>query len=215
MERHVIFHNLLLSILNGVCVATASAANGRGSKKDNTKQSTLFGLPAVSVPEKTAKRARNKGGAVPSEDVRATEPDTSESQDVEMVESQSTEDLTSGSTTLDSQQDSQATEVVTQLEVRFFPVLHLKIMQTTHRKETVPSPLTGLRRHPQWDKIFQMRYLPAEADCIYTVLLHSVMFRPPQHIYIQIWIGINQIFIPDLIPLVGYERVYVQLLLTS
>lgn len=172
MERHVISHDLLLSILNGVYVATASAANGRGPKKDNTKQSTLFGLPAVSVPEKTAKRARNKGGAVRSEDVRATEPDTSESQDVEMVESQSTENVTSGSTVVDSQQESQATEVVTQIEVRFLPVLHPKIMQTTRRKETVPSPLTGLRRHPRWDKIFQMSYLPAETDCICTVLSH-------------------------------------------
>lgn len=96
--------------------ATASAANGRGSKKDNTKQSTLFGLPAVPAPEKTAKRARNKGGAVPSEDVRSTEPDTSESQDIDMVESQNTGDLASGSTVVDSQQESQATEVVTQVE---------------------------------------------------------------------------------------------------
>lgn len=153
-------------ILNRVSVATASAANGRGPKKDNTKQSTLFGLPVVPAPEKTAKRARNKGGAVPSEDVRATEPDTSESQDIEMVESQITEDLASGSTAVDSQRESQATEVMTQVEVRFFPVLRLRIIQTTRRTETVPSPLTGLKRHPRWDKIFQMRYLPAEAECI-------------------------------------------------
>ena len=99
-------------------LATASAANGRGPKKDNTKQSTLFGLPAVSVPDKTAKRARNKGGVAPSEDVRSTEPDTSESQDVEMVESQDTEDLASGPTVVDSQQESQATEVATPVEVR-------------------------------------------------------------------------------------------------
>ena len=106
------------SILNGYVLATASAANGRGPKKDNTKQSTLFGLPAVSAPDKTAKRARNKGGVAPSEDVRSTEPDTSESQDVEMVESQDTEDLASGPTVVDSQQESQATEVATPVEVR-------------------------------------------------------------------------------------------------
>ncbi|KAI9461236.1 hypothetical protein BJY52DRAFT_217010 [Lactarius psammicola] len=96
--------------------ATAGAANGRGLKRDNTKQSTLFGLPAVPAPEKTAKRARNKGGAVPSEEVRASEPDTSESQDVEMAESQNTEDLVSRAAAVDSQHESQATEVVTQVE---------------------------------------------------------------------------------------------------
>jgi hypothetical protein len=190
-----------VSILNGVFVATASAANGRGSKKDNTKQSTLFGLPAVPAPEKTAKRARNKGGAVPSEDVRSTEPDTSESQDIDMVESQNTGDLASGSTVVDSQQESQATEVVTQVEVRFFPVLRLEIIQTTRRKETVRNLLTGLKRHPRWDKIFQMRYLPADADCIYTALLHSVMFQTASTfllcIYIQIWIGTNRVSNPD------------------
>ncbi|KAH9045120.1 hypothetical protein EDB84DRAFT_1469307 [Lactarius hengduanensis] len=92
--------------------ATASAANGRGPKKDNTKQSTLFGLPAVPAPEKTAKRARTKSGAVPSEEARATEPDTSESQDIEMAE----EDLEPQAAAMDPQQESQATEVVTLVE---------------------------------------------------------------------------------------------------
>lgn len=124
-----------------ICVATASTANGRRPKKDNTKQSTLFGLPAVPAPEKTAKRARNKGGEVPSEDVRATEPATSESQDVEMVESQNTEDLASESraAAVDSQQESQATEVVTQ--VRSFPVLHSKVIQSNAQEGDSPEPI--------------------------------------------------------------------------
>ena len=132
-----------LAILSGACVATASAANGRGPKRDNTKQSTLFGLPAVPAPEKTSKRARNKGGAIPSEDVCATEPNTSESQDVEMAESQITEDLASGTTEVDSQQESQATEVVTLVEVRFFSVLRLKIIQAMHREDRKSTRLNS------------------------------------------------------------------------
>ena len=120
MERYVDSKYASIDIECGI-VATTSAANGRGSKRDNTKQSTLFGLPAVPLPEKTAKRARNKGRAAPSEEVRATEPDTSESPDVEMAESSNTEDLASLAAAVDSQQDSQATEVVTQVEVRSFP----------------------------------------------------------------------------------------------
>ncbi|KAI0252269.1 hypothetical protein BJV78DRAFT_1352497 [Lactifluus subvellereus] len=44
-----------------------SAANGRGQKRDNTKQTALFGLPAASAPapEKPEKRARKMGGVVP------------------------------------------------------------------------------------------------------------------------------------------------------
>ena len=128
------------SILNGYVLATAIAANGRAPKRDNTKQSTLFGLPAVSAPDKTAKRGRNKGGAAPSEDVRAPEPDTSESQDVEMVESQNTEDLASGSTAVDSQHESQATEVVTPVEVRLFHVLHVEVTQSNAQEGHSPEP---------------------------------------------------------------------------
>jgi chromosome transmission fidelity protein 4 len=129
------------SMVNVGCVATASAANGRGPKKDNTKQSTLFGLPAVPPPEKTAKRARNKGGAIPSKEICATEPDASESQDVEMAESHNTEDLASQAVAVDSQQESQATEVVTEVEVRFFPVLHLKVIQSNAQEGGSPEPI--------------------------------------------------------------------------
>jgi len=121
-------------------VVTGNAANGRGPKKDNTKQTTLFGLPAVPAPEKTAKRARNKGGAGPSEDVRPTEPDTSESQDVEMAESHNTEDLAPKTATVDSQ-ESQATEVVTQVEVRFVPALRLKVIQCNTQEGDSPDPI--------------------------------------------------------------------------
>jgi hypothetical protein len=116
-----------------------------------------------------------------------------------MVESQNMEDLASGSTAVDSQQDSQATEVVTQVEVRFFPVLRLKIIQTTRRKETVPSPLTGLKRLPRWDKIFQMRYLPAEAECIlYCLTALCTVSGPPQHCcYAFIFRSGLAVFIPD------------------
>ena len=129
------------SILNLECVATASAANGRGPKRDNTRQSTLFGLPVVPPPEKTAKRARNKGGAVPSKEACATEPDTSESQDVEMAESHNTEDLASQAVAVDSQRESQATGVVTQVEVRFLSMPHLKVIQSNAQEGGSPEPI--------------------------------------------------------------------------
>ena len=127
-------------VLNVGCVATASATNGRGPKRDNTKQSTLFGLPAVPAPEKPAKRTRNKGGAGPQEEVCATEPDTSETQDVEMAESHNTGDLPRAAA-VDSQQESQATEVATPVEVRLFPMLHLKIIRRNAQEGGSPEPI--------------------------------------------------------------------------
>jgi len=100
-----------------VVVGTAGAVNGRGQKRDNTKQTTLFGLPAVPAVERPEKRSRKKGGAVPSEDSRLTEPETGESQDVEMVEPQDAAATPTSqaatATAVDSQQESQATEVIT------------------------------------------------------------------------------------------------------
>jgi thymidine kinase len=169
----------------------------------------LFGLPAVPAPEKTSKRARNKGGAVPSEDIRAPEPDTSESQDVEMAESQITEDLASGTTEVDSQQESQATEIVTQVEVSFFLVLRLKIIQATNREETVPSPLTGLKRRPRRDRIFRTIYLLAEADCLYCF---NALCKETQHPCYACILRSRLTLVEYLFPFVGYKRVYVQLL---
>lgn len=80
----------------------AGTAYGRGQKRDNTKQTTLFGLPAVSASEKPEKRSRKKGGA--------------DSQDVEMAETQGVNAATSQVetvTAVDSQPESQATEVIT------------------------------------------------------------------------------------------------------
>ncbi len=100
-----------------VAAGTAGAANGRGQKKDNAKQTTLFGLPAVPAPERPEKRPRKKGGAVPSEDPHFTEPENGESQDVEMVAPQDVAATPTSqaatATAVDSQQESQATEVIT------------------------------------------------------------------------------------------------------
>jgi chromosome transmission fidelity protein 4 len=99
------------------CLSIAGVANGRGQKRDNTKQTTLFGLPAGPAPEKPEKRtARKKGGAVPCEGGgRLASPESRESQDVEMAEEfQGTGVPTSQTATaVDSQQESQATEVIT------------------------------------------------------------------------------------------------------
>ncbi|KAI0302532.1 hypothetical protein BC826DRAFT_419747 [Russula brevipes] len=95
------------------------AANGRGQKRDNTKQTTLFGLPAVPAQEKQDKRSRKKGGAVSSEDRNVVVSETGESQDVEMAESHDVDTPTSQAATMtavDSQQESQATEVITTQE---------------------------------------------------------------------------------------------------
>jgi len=96
---------------------TAGVPNGRGQNRDNTKQTTLFGLPAVPAPERSEKRTRKNGGAIPSEDSRVAEPETVESQDVEMAELQdvaATQTSQGGTATaVDSQQESQATEVIT------------------------------------------------------------------------------------------------------
>jgi hypothetical protein len=106
---------------------TAGAPNGRGQKRDNTKQTTLFGMPAVlPAPERPEKRSRKKGGAVPSEDSRVAESETMESQDVEMAElqdvaaTQTSQEATA--TAVDSQQESQATEVITTQVKRVSPV---------------------------------------------------------------------------------------------
>jgi chromosome transmission fidelity protein 4 len=98
------------------CTPGSATANGRGQKKDNTKQTTLFGLPAVPVSEKPEKRSRKKGGAVPSEGsgVAGLEV-TEESQDVEMAESRDADVSASQAATVtavDSQQESQATDVI-------------------------------------------------------------------------------------------------------
>ena len=119
MERSVAF--LVFKILNTcLCVPVAAriagATNGRGQKRDNTKQTTLFGLPAIPVAERPEKRSRKKGGAVPSEESHVTGPETRESQDVEMAESQDVITPTSQgetATAVDSQQESQVTEVIT------------------------------------------------------------------------------------------------------
>ncbi|KAI9509164.1 hypothetical protein F5148DRAFT_1275403 [Russula earlei] len=90
-------------------------ANGLGPKKDGTKQTTLFGLPVAPPREKQEKRSRKKNGAVPSEGCHVAE---SEAQDVEM-ESQDVDVPTSQAATVtvvDSQQESQATEVITTQE---------------------------------------------------------------------------------------------------
>jgi chromosome transmission fidelity protein 4 len=103
-------------------MAGAATANGRGQKRDNTKQTTLFGLPAVPAPEKPEKRSRKKGGGegvVPSEGCVVAGPETGELQDVEMTESQNAEIPASQAATVtavDSQQESQATEVITTQE---------------------------------------------------------------------------------------------------
>ena len=104
----------------------AGVTNGRGQKRDNTKQTTLFGLPAVPSAERPEKRSRKKGGAVLSEDCRVTEPETRESQDVEMAESQDVDTSTSQgatATVVDSRQESQVTELIT-TQVEGAPHLH-------------------------------------------------------------------------------------------
>jgi chromosome transmission fidelity protein 4 len=99
--------------------AAAGTTNGRGQKRDNTKQTTLFGLPAVPAAERPEKRSRKKGGTAPSDDCRVSGPETKESEDVEMTESQDVDASTSQgatATAVDSQQESQATEVITTQE---------------------------------------------------------------------------------------------------
>ena len=128
---------------------TAGAPNGRGQKRDNTKQTTLFGLPAVPVPapERPEKRSRKKGGAaVPSEDSHVTEPKTMESsQDVEMAEpqdvaaTQTSQEATA--TAVDSQQESQATEVITTQVKRMSPVYAVLKLTNDTQEEGSPEPI--------------------------------------------------------------------------
>ena len=189
-------------------VSAASTANGRGQKRDNTKQTTLFGLPAVSAPEKPEKRARKKGGAVPCESDRGASPGSRESQDVEMAESQSAVVPTSQTATVvDSQQESQATEVIT-TQVKGTSHRHAALGADTIilRKRAVLSRLTGLHRHHRWDKVCRMRYPLIE--CLYC--LHRVFYyvsNTSTHnlscIYTLI-LGHRENMIL-LIPLVGYE----------
>jgi hypothetical protein len=78
---------------------TGAANGGRGQKRDNTKQTTLFGLPAVPAQEKQEKRSRKKGGAVSSEDCNVVVSETGESQDVEMAGSHDVDAPTSQAAT--------------------------------------------------------------------------------------------------------------------
>ncbi len=194
---------------------TAGAPNGRGQK---TKQTTLFGLPAVPAPERPEKRTRKKGGAAPSEDASAAEPETMESQDVEMVELQdvaATQTSQGGTATaVDSQQESQATEVITTQVKRVSPVYAVLKLTTTRRKMAVLSLSIGLQRHHHRWKIItsQMRYVLTEC---YTALTDSyVMFPSTEqtHCHTSIF-PFHQIGHDILrVPLVGDERVYVQVL---
>ena len=111
-------------------IAAAGTSNGRGQKRDNTKQTTLFGLPAVPAPDRPEKRSRKKGGAVASgEDSQVAEPETMGSQDVEMEELQdaAATQMSQGATAtvVDSQQESQATEVITTQVKRVSSTRHL------------------------------------------------------------------------------------------
>lgn len=119
------------------------ATNGRKQKRDNTKQTTLFGLPTVPAVERPEKRSRKKGAAVvPSEDCRVTAPETGESQDVEM-EPQDVDTSTSQATAtaVDSQQESQATEVIT-TQVEGVPHLRWCLKLTNDKQEDgSPEPI--------------------------------------------------------------------------
>jgi hypothetical protein len=132
----------------------AGVVNGRGQKKDNTKQTTLFGLPAVSAPEKPEKRAARKknGAVVPCEGSRLASPESRESQDVEMAEEcQGAGVPTSQTVTaVDSQQESQATEMITtQVKGTSHFYLGTAKLNATHffRRMAVRNRLTGLHRH--------------------------------------------------------------------
>ena len=157
---------------------TSGATNGRGQKRDNTKQTTLFGLPAVSAAERPEKRSRKKGAAVPSEDSCVTGPETNESQDVEMAAPQDVNTPTSQeatATVVDSQQESQATEVIT-TQVEHIPYLNWNLkLTTTLRRTAVLSLLSGLQRRHRWKIASQMRYVLAECR---TALTDSFIMFP-------------------------------------
>lgn len=128
-------------------LAAAGAPNGRGQKRDNTKQTTLFGLPTVPAPDRPEKRSRKKGGAVPSEeDPRVAEPETMESQDVEMAELQDAGATQTSqgetATVVDSQQESQATEVIT-TQVKRVSTVHTVLMLTTTCREVAVLNLSN------------------------------------------------------------------------
>lgn len=78
-------------------------------------------------------------------------------------------------TVVDSQQESQATEVITtQVEGMPHSNRNLKLT-TTHRRTAVLSLLSGLQRHHRWEIASQMRYLLAERR---TALTDSFIMFP-------------------------------------
>jgi hypothetical protein len=132
--------------LVAAAAGTAGTSNGRGQKRDNTKQITLFGLPAVPAPERPEKRSRKKGEAVPSEeDSRVAEPATMESKDVEMAELQdvAATQTSQGATVtaVDSQQDSQVTEVITTHVRRMSPVYVVLKLTNDMQEDGSPEPI--------------------------------------------------------------------------
>jgi hypothetical protein len=178
-----------------VVAGAAGAPNGRGQKRENnTKQTTLFGLPTVPAPERPEKRSRKKGGAIPgpSEDSRVAEPGTMESQDVEMAELQNVAATQTSqgatATAVDSRQESQATEVITTQVKR---VSHLRgtsadKCQMTYRKMGVLSLSIGLQHHPhRWKITSQMRYVLTE--CCTALTDSYVMFPFTEHIATHIY----------------------------
>lgn len=124
---------------------TAGAPNGRGQKRDNTKQTTLFGLPSVPAPERPEKRSRKKGAAASSEDSRAAEPEIVGSQDVEMAELQDVvatqTSQAATATAVDSQQESQATEVITTQVKRVSPVNAVLKLTNDMQEDGSPEPI--------------------------------------------------------------------------
>jgi hypothetical protein len=134
-----------------VAAGTAGASNGRGQKRDNTKQTTLFGLPAVPVPatERPEKRSRKKGGAaVPSEDSRVAEPETMESsQDVEMTElqdvtaTQTSQEATATAVDSQQQESQAATELTTTQVKRVSPVYAVLKLTNDVQEDGSPEPI--------------------------------------------------------------------------
>ena len=159
---------------------TAGAPNGRGQKRDNTKQTTLFGLPAVPTPERPEKRSRKKGEGVLSEDSRVAEPETTESQDAEMAELQdvtATQTSQVGTATVvDSQQESQATELITTQVMRVSPVHVVLELTNDSRKMAALSLSIGLQRHRPWRIASQMKYVLTECRIALTDSYFNFMF---------------------------------------
>jgi hypothetical protein len=200
-----------------VLASAAGAPNGRGQKRDNTKQTTLFGLPAVPPVDRPEKRSRKKGGAVPSEeDSRVAEPETMESQDVEMAElqdaaaTQSTQ-MSQGATATAVEQESQATEVITTQVERVSPVHTVLMLTTMCRKVAVLNLSIGPQRHHQWIITSQMRYVLTECRTAPS-RTPILCFHPPNRRVATFILPFHQIEHEILVPLVGDERVYIQFL---